>query len=291
MKKKATTILIPLDRELRSNDIIINNTLKAGGIVSQQTIDAWNKVSATLSPIKPQRLIIVNDSKICKGDWYIDDTLEIRQAITDDGDYWSKRPDYKKIISSYPFLSPSNAHALINTTFIQEWIDANMPETIEIEYESPSESFGAHLSNTVNGETPLKLDADGCIIASLIKKDEEAPESAEDIKEIVLAEYKKGNIVISTFEGLKTAPLMEIAKQGVDGLLYDLNRTEPVILTFIEDQKWINDYASTKVIRELKRQLDEMKEELHRVNEQLHMTNTALQQPTKNTGYHKTDKD
>lgn len=82
------------------------------------------------------------------------------------------------------------------------------------------------------------------------------PEKHEKIKEVVLAEYKNGNIVVSTFEGLKVAPLKEIIKQPVDGLLYDLNRNEAVILTFINDPKWINDYAMAQVLRELKEQID-----------------------------------
>lgn len=77
------------------------------------------------------------------------------------------------------------------------------------------------------------------------------------IKDLVLEEAKKGNITVFTHEGLMMAPLKEVIKQPVDGLLYDLNRNEVVILTFIEDPKWINDYASTQVIRELKSQLGE----------------------------------
>ena len=73
----------------------------------------------------------------------------------------------------------------------------------------------------------------------------------ENIKDIILSEYKKGNIVVSTFEGLKVMPLDEFVKQPVEDMLYDLNRDELVILTFINDPKWINDFASTKVIRKL----------------------------------------
>ena len=79
----------------------------------------------------------------------------------------------------------------------------------------------------------------------------------EDIKKIVMEEYAKGNIVVSTFEGLKTMPLKEFVKQPAGGMLYDLNRCEVVVLTFINDPKWINDFAVAKVIQELKRQLDE----------------------------------
>ena len=43
--------------------------------------------------------------------------------------------------------------------------------------------------------------------------------------------------------------LKEFVKQPIDGMLYDLNRGETVILTFIDDIKWINDFAATKVLR------------------------------------------
>jgi len=82
--------------------------------------------------------------------------------------------------------------------------------------------------------------------------------TAEKLKDKILKEYKNGNIVVSVFDGIKTAPLKDIINQPVEGLLYDLNRDEATILTFINDPKWINDYACMAVIRELKRQLDEL---------------------------------
>jgi len=79
----------------------------------------------------------------------------------------------------------------------------------------------------------------------------------EKARDIVLKEYQKGNVVVSTFEGLKVMPLKDIIKQPASGILYDINRDEATILTFIENPKWINDYACAQVIRELKKQLDE----------------------------------
>lgn len=78
-------------------------------------------------------------------------------------------------------------------------------------------------------------------------------------KQILLTEYEKGNIVINTIEGVLTIPLKDFLKQPIEGILYDLNRDEATVLTFINDPKWINDYAVTKVIRELKKQIDELK--------------------------------
>jgi hypothetical protein len=78
-----------------------------------------------------------------------------------------------------------------------------------------------------------------------------------DIKQIVMQEYAKGNIVVSGIDGLQTMPLKEFIKQPAPGILYDLNRGEETVLCFIKDPKWVNDYAVAKVITELKRQLEE----------------------------------
>ncbi len=88
------------------------------------------------------------------------------------------------------------------------------------------------------------------------KKVEQKKNDRELIKKTILDEYKNGNIVVSTHDGIKGMPLKEFVKQPVEGILYDLNRNEMVILTFIEDPKWVNDYAAAQVIRELKSQLD-----------------------------------
>jgi len=88
----------------------------------------------------------------------------------------------------------------------------------------------------------------------------EKPE--EKLRDIVLKEYKNGNIVISDFDGIKTANLDEIMNQPLDGLLYDINRSEAVILTFIDDLKWVNDYALVKVVRRLHAELESLKKEM-----------------------------
>lgn len=80
----------------------------------------------------------------------------------------------------------------------------------------------------------------------------------EEIKSKILEEYKKGNIVVAGIEGLQSMPISEFIKQPVDSMLYDLNRNESVVLTFIADPKWINDYAVAKVIRTLKSRIEEL---------------------------------
>ncbi len=84
-----------------------------------------------------------------------------------------------------------------------------------------------------------------------------------DIKEKILKEYEKGNIVVGGIEGLQSIPIKEFVKQPTEGMLYDLNRNEAVVLTFIPDPKWINDFAVAKVIAELKNCINELEEELN----------------------------
>ncbi len=58
----------------------------------------------------------------------------------------------------------------------------------------------------------------------------------DEMKNKILEEYKRGNIVFLSFEGLNTANIKEFMNQPVKGLLYDLNRDEATVLTFIENE-------------------------------------------------------
>ena len=83
------------------------------------------------------------------------------------------------------------------------------------------------------------------------------------MKELILNEYKKGNIVVAGLDGPKAMPLADFIRQPVNGILYDLNRDEAVVLTFINDPKWINDYAVATTIRALKNEIDRLILELN----------------------------
>jgi len=78
----------------------------------------------------------------------------------------------------------------------------------------------------------------------------------QELKELILAKAKEGKVVFATFEGLIAADLNEFIKQPADGILYDLNRLPEVVLTFLDDPKWVNDFAVSLVIRKLKEELD-----------------------------------
>ena len=78
-------------------------------------------------------------------------------------------------------------------------------------------------------------------------------EQYKDYESRVLAEYEKGKIVFMAPDGsgAVSVDLNSFLDQPIDGILYDLNRSEVVVRSFIDDPKWVNDYAVCKVIREL----------------------------------------
>lgn len=47
-----------------------------------------------------QHLYMTSDDEIKEGDWYIDDTNAIRQSVMSDKDYWDRRPNYKKVVTT-----------------------------------------------------------------------------------------------------------------------------------------------------------------------------------------------
>ena len=84
------------------------------------------------------------------------------------------------------------------------------------------------------------------------------------MKDKILKEYEKGNIVIIGSEGLQGIPINEFIKQPIDGMLYDLNRNEAVVLTFIDDPRWVNDYAVCKTIRALGKRIEELEQKVQK---------------------------
>ena len=85
-------------------------------------------------------------------------------------------------------------------------------------------------------------------------KPSETPRMPQNkLRDKILAERKKGNVVFWGLPGqLQSANLDDFVKQPADGILYDLNRLEEVCMTFLDDPKWVNDFAVALTIRKLK---------------------------------------
>lgn len=73
-------------------------------------------------------------------------------------------------------------------------------------------------------------------------------EIIESIRDKVLSEWDKGNLVYADFDGLKSIKFEDFIKQSLEGMLYDINRCLPVIMTYIDEPKWVNDFALTKLL-------------------------------------------
>ena len=64
----------------------------------------------------------------------------------------------------------------------------------------------------------------------------------------VLEDWNNGNLVFVDMEGLKSVKFEDFIKQPLEGMLYDINRNAATILTLIDDPKWVNDFALTKLL-------------------------------------------
>ena len=91
--------------------------------------------------------------------------------------------------------------------------------------------------------------------------------------EIVREERDKGNVVFLCIDSVMVAPIKEIIKQPAEGLLWDLNRDGVTALSFMDKEgmtHWINNFAVSLVIRELKSQLTQLEEENAALKRALH---------------------
>lgn len=70
----------------------------------------------------------------------------------------------------------------------------------------------------------------------------------ENLKGLILDAYKEGYVVFATIEGLRKQRFEDFIKQPLEGMLYDINRNTSTILSFLDDPKWVNDFALTKLL-------------------------------------------
>lgn len=84
----------------------------------------------------------------------------------------------------------------------------------------------------------------------------------KELRDKLLSRYEAGKILYADMSGIHEADIDDFISQPADGILYDLNRNESTVLTFIDDPKWINDYAVAKTIRALKGRIEELESKL-----------------------------
>jgi hypothetical protein len=133
--------------------------------------------------------IISDDKKFKEGDWYIDDTNTIRQSVTSDKDYWSRRPDYKKIIAS---TDSSLDLPKISKSFIEKYISEynkhNIIGKVLIEYNTSDDNMDGYVSMFGGKEIGVTLNVkDNCVIIKILKNNYNRDEVIELCKKAIIA--------------------------------------------------------------------------------------------------------
>lgn len=192
MKLKRNVVMLPTNDKASTDGLVINPSTK-----KIQYNDAISKRDAkyyTDAGFTYNHLYITSDEEIKEGDWYIDDTNTIRQSVTSDGDYWSRRKDYKKIIATTDksiavqkdSITICSGKSRINTyptektiipspspEFVQAYIkayNAGKPITdVMVEY-TPTTETVYELGIDCSVVVPiLKVDSNNCITITKVK--------------------------------------------------------------------------------------------------------------------------
>ncbi len=122
--------------------------------------------------------------------------------------------------------------------------------------------------------------------------EEKNEQKLENIRDKVLKAWEEGRVCYLTIEGIMSCPLEDFVKQPLAGMLYDLNRDRATLLSFLEDPKWVNDFALTKLLeyyhREntalsqknamLEQSNEHMESEMKRMSNRLHSMNCTLEE-------------
>lgn len=105
---------------------------------------------------------LANDEPMRIDDWYIDDTNTIRQAVTDDKDYWSRRKDYWKIVATTDkSLNLPEPNRSFIELFVEKYVLLPITEVmIEYEIEPGYEYLGPI----------IKIDKNNCITITRVKE-------------------------------------------------------------------------------------------------------------------------
>lgn len=80
----------------------------------------------------------------------------------------------------------------------------------------------------------------------------------ESFRDVILKQYSNNKIAVMTIAGAQVCDFEKFINQPAEGILYDLNILEENVLSEIEDQRWVNRYATCKVIRALKERINQL---------------------------------
>lgn len=86
----------------------------------------------------------------------------------------------------------------------------------------------------------------------------------EELKDLVLNEWREGNIVFRTIEGLHKQEIDEFVKQPIEGQLYDINRDLATCLAFIDEPFGVNNFSSMVLLRYYYDKCEKLKQKLEK---------------------------
>lgn len=87
--------------------------------------------------------------------------------------------------------------------------------------------------------------------------------TTEELKDLILAKKREGEIVFHSIEGLVVAKMEDIIQQPAEGLLWDLNRDMATLLCCASEDNpcWVNDMALSNITEFLVNKVNEITEE------------------------------
>lgn len=166
----------------RAKVVMLPTNKKAKLYLDNKEIYTKNRIDDS---ILRHNLYIVSDDEIKEGDWYIDDTEEIRQSFTSDKDYWEVRKDYKKIIATTDKLPtesyqghfegkdctdylPQPSQAFIEK-YVEQYNKGNQIIDVLVEYEEDYDEHPEILDNPLEKWEYLKISKDNTITIKKVK--------------------------------------------------------------------------------------------------------------------------
>lgn len=128
----------------------------------------------------PQQLVIISNGEIT--DWYLDDTNQIRKAVTLDKDYWASRKSYKRIEAAYPTIEGCYK---ISPDFMQKFC-ANPKGKFWMEMKEKCDGIDDFVGGAIYSKEP-RIDKDGYIVLEI--KDEPKETYPQRFKRQVESDY------------------------------------------------------------------------------------------------------
>ena len=136
---RIKVVMLPTTELVENGDCLI---LKSGVELRKCITGAEYRRLVQYFGCVTQHLYFVSNEEIQGGDWFIDDSNQLKKAVVNDIEYWKRRPDYLKVIETtntsigthdyhnnfIPYPKPSDKFIRI---YIEEFNKGNIIEKFE----------------------------------------------------------------------------------------------------------------------------------------------------------------